>query len=260
MSRKELFVTSKLTFGSDFGNGTRAAIMNQLVRTRAGYFDLYLLHSFHGNKEQNVLAWQVLEQMYQEGLLKAIGLSNVEVHQIKWLMKRTTIPPHVIQNPGTLIYPGHEFFFLPDIFEFARKEGIIIQSYSTLSGTLGSVPLAAPAKDPHVKEIALQLHCTPAEVLLSWALHMGGAVVTMSLSDDHMHQALQSVNVTLDGTKLAYLNMVTQMHYAQRDARSPHGDFECGSVCSKASEHKYVHLIAPADANRLRKVASLEEL
>ena len=67
---------------------TRAAITEMLKRTKTGYFDLLLLHSWHRDWNMVLKAWKVTEAMLQEGKLKAIGLSNVEAPHLEWLFKQ----------------------------------------------------------------------------------------------------------------------------------------------------------------------------
>jgi hypothetical protein len=75
LTREDLFVTSKVSYLRDFGAGrTRGAVLEALERTRAGHFDLMLLHSFHFNRSRVLEAWHELEQLYNEGKLKAIGV------------------------------------------------------------------------------------------------------------------------------------------------------------------------------------------
>lgn len=75
----------------DYGKGTRAAVMEMLDRSKSQYFDLLLLHSWHFSSKRVLEAWQVLEQLQAEGLVKAIGLSNVEVPLLKWIIPRVRL-------------------------------------------------------------------------------------------------------------------------------------------------------------------------
>ena len=116
------------------------------------YFDLYLLNSFHFRRERLLSAWLALEVLYAEGKLKAIGLSNVEVPQVAWLLDRVSVAPHVIQNKLSPFIAGHELADQPDMFAFGRSHQIVVEGYSS-----ADTHLLPNEKDPHIANIARQV-------------------------------------------------------------------------------------------------------
>ena len=133
LSRGDLFLTSKLTYMTDFGgNRTGTAVRAILKRMRIEYLDMLLLHSWHPKSEKVLEAWRVLESFYDAGLLRGIGLSNVEVPWLQWLLPKIRIKPMVVQNLGTVLWPGHTLLDQPDIFAFCKQNGIVVSSYSVL--------------------------------------------------------------------------------------------------------------------------------
>lgn len=63
---------------------------------------------WHFDDTKVLAAWRVLEDLYQKGVVRAIGLSNVEVDQLQWLLPQVTVRPMVVQNPNNVFFPGHE--------------------------------------------------------------------------------------------------------------------------------------------------------
>jgi diketogulonate reductase-like aldo/keto reductase len=213
-TRGDLFVTSKVSYLSSFGaRETRAAVLAALERTRAGHFDLMLLHSLHFERGRIAGAWRALHQLQREGKVRAIGLSNVEVAHVRWLVVRTGITPQVIQNVGALPYPGHELVDQPDMFAYAREHGIVVEGYSVVGKSDNS--WLPSVRDPHVAEIARQVRRSPGEVVLNWFLRMGGSAATQSLSAKHRRAALRAPTVPLTLGQLSFLNRVAAMYHTQ---------------------------------------------
>lgn len=213
-TRGDLFVTSKVSYLSSFGaRETRAAVLAALERTRAGHFDLMLLHSLHFERGRLAGAWRALHQLQREGKVRAIGLSNVEVAHVRWLVARTGIVPQVIQNVGALPYPGHELVDQPDMFAYAREHGIVVEGYSVVGKSDNS--WLPSVRDPHVVEIARQVRRSPGEVVLNWFLRMGGSAATQSLSAKHRRAALRAPTVPLTLGQLSFLNRVAAMYHTQ---------------------------------------------
>ncbi|MDQ0091056.1 diketogulonate reductase-like aldo/keto reductase [Paenibacillus anaericanus] len=91
ISREDLFITSKV-WNADLGyESTLAAYETSLNKLGLEYLDLYLIHWPVEGKYQD--AWRALETLYKEGRVKAIGVSNFQIHHIEDLMKTATIKP-----------------------------------------------------------------------------------------------------------------------------------------------------------------------
>jgi len=95
ISRKELFVTSKV-WNADLGyDSTIAAFEKSLKKLRFEYLDLYLIHWPVEGKFKD--AWRALETLYKDGRVKAIGVSNFQIHHLKDVMKAASIKPIINQ-------------------------------------------------------------------------------------------------------------------------------------------------------------------
>lgn len=95
ISREELFVTSKV-WNTDLGyESTIAAYETSLTKLGLEYLDLYLIHWPVEGKYKD--AWRALETLYKEGRVKAIGVSNFQIHHLEDLMKDAEIKPMVNQ-------------------------------------------------------------------------------------------------------------------------------------------------------------------
>lgn len=164
--RNEIFLTSKL-WGDDYGyETTKKAFKKSLELLKTGYLDLYLMHwpnpvKFRDNWQRtNADTWRALEELYEEGKIKAIGVSNFMVHHLEELKKTAKILPMVNQIK---LCPGDT---KDELVEYCRKDNILVEAYSPL-GT-GKV-----FKVPELVDLAEKYNVTVAQLSIRWSLQMG---------------------------------------------------------------------------------------
>lgn len=136
VDRKDLFVTTKLA--AEIKNYEEAiqAIDESLNKLAIEYIDLMIIHSpkpwavfqeddhfFEGNKE----AWRALEEAYEQGKIRAIGVSNFEVIDLENLLKNSRIKPMVNQ---ILAHIGHTPF---DVIDYSKKNDVLVEAYSPIA-------------------------------------------------------------------------------------------------------------------------------
>ncbi|OWR29007.1 aldo/keto reductase [Saccharibacillus sp. O23] len=155
LRREYLFVTSKV-WNSDLGyEETLAAYEKSLELLGLDYLDLYLIHWPVDGKYAE--AWRALEELYRAGRVKAIGVSNFHVHHLETLMNRAEIVPMVNQ------IEFHPMLSQPELRDFARKHGIVLEAWSPLmQGGLFEEPL--------LLELAASYRRTVAQIVLRWDL------------------------------------------------------------------------------------------
>ncbi|KAG5880458.1 hypothetical protein JTB14_028791 [Gonioctena quinquepunctata] len=169
LTRKDIFITSKLA-PSDQGEKAYKALELSLKNLDCEYIDLYLIHwpgangvnaSSSENSKLRNESWKQLVKGKKNGLTRNIGISNYNVgHMTELLNNNHGVKPAVNQ------IEWHPFFHKDDVLELCRKEGILLQAYSSLGGTDNRSLL----DNPEVTKIAQRLGKTPAQVLLRWPL------------------------------------------------------------------------------------------
>lgn len=131
--REELFITSKV-WNTDRGyEKTKKAFADSMERLGLAYLDLYLIH-WPANKKQfgdeakkiNAETWKALEELYEEGKIRAIGLSNFLPHHIEELMETASVKPMVDQIE---FHPGWAQL---EASEYCKKNGIVVEAWSPL--------------------------------------------------------------------------------------------------------------------------------
>lgn len=189
IGRTELFVTSKV-WNADLGyESTLAAYETSLNKLGLDYLDLYLIHWPVEGKFKE--AWRALETLYEQGKVKAIGVSNFQTHHLDALMATAKIKPMVNQ------VEYHPRLTQMELRSYCKQHGIQLEAWSPLmQGQL--------LENPLLLEIAASYHKTVAQIILRWDLQTGVVTIPKStkeariianaeifdfeLSNEHMEQ------------------------------------------------------------------------
>ena len=164
VSRKNLFVTSKVWNDDQGYDNTIKAFNRSLEKLGLKYLDLYLIHWPVPNKyrdqyeKYNYETWKAMEYLYEEGKVRAIGVSNFQVHHLKELLsKNIKVKPMVNQ------IEVHPLYFEYDTVNFCIDEGIYVEGYSPL--------MRGNNLNRHEFLIlAEKYNKTPAQICLRWSL------------------------------------------------------------------------------------------
>lgn len=165
LTREELFITSKV-WNADLGyESTLAAYEESLNKLGLETLDLYLIHWPVAGKFKE--AWRALETLYKQGRVKAIGVSNFQIHHLQELMEDAEIKPMVNQ------VELHPNLGQQELLEFCQDEGIQLEAWSPLmQGQLLEQPVLQAIAARHGKSVA--------QVILRWDLQRG--IVTIPKS------------------------------------------------------------------------------
>ena len=175
IAREDIFVTSKL-WNDDRGYGkAKLAFERTLEELQMDYLDLYLVHwpaaphQYKCWEELNAETWAALEELYEAGKIRAIGVSNFRQHHMDALLKTAKICPMVNQIE---FHPG---FAQTELADYCKAKNILVEAWSPL-GT-GSV-----LKSELVKGIAEKHGKSPAQVCIRWVLQHGLLPLPKSLT------------------------------------------------------------------------------
>lgn len=190
LPREELFITSKL-WNTDHGyEQTRAAFDATMERLGLDVLDLYLIHWPNPAcirdcwEEKNADSWRAMEELYEQGRVRAIGVSNFRPHHLSALMKTARIAPMVNQ---LRLCPGE----LPrETVDWCRNRGILLEGYSPLG--CGEV-----FRVPEMRELAGKYRKTVAQLCLRWSLQNGFLPLPKSVSPSRMRENLEIFDFAL---------------------------------------------------------------
>ena len=176
IKREELFVTSKLWVDDSGYENSKKAFQTSLDKLGMGYLDLYLYHRPRGDVKGS---WKAMEELYSDGKIKAIGVSNFSPDQLAELMSYAKIKP-VINQIET-----HVFFQENILYEYLKKHDVQMEAWSPFAagrnGIFTNETLAATGKK-YNKSIA--------QVVLRWHFQRGLVAIPRSSQKAHMIENL----------------------------------------------------------------------
>ena len=188
-AREEIFLETKLWpcfYESD------TAVDETLERLGTDYIDLMILHQPAGDY---ISGYRKLEAAYKAGKLRAIGISNFNIAEIKNLLAQCEVVPALIQ------VECHPRFPQTELKAFLAEHDIALQSWYPLGGRSNGSLLG----DATVTEIAAKYDKTPAQVLMRWQIQQGNVVIPGSKTPAHIADNINVFDFELDADDMAKL-------------------------------------------------------
>lgn len=195
LSREDLFVTSKV-WNADLGyEETLAAYKTSLEKLGLDYLDLYLIHWPVAGKYKD--AWRALEALYKAGRVKAIGVSNFQIHHLEDLMKDAENKPMVNQVE---LHPRLSQQALRD---FCAQHDIQIEAWSPLmQGQLLDNPVLQEIGDRHGKSVT--------QVILRWDLQHGIVTIPKSTNASRIIENASVFDFELTSEEMARIDALNE--------------------------------------------------
>ena len=207
--REELFITTKLWI-SDFSyEAAKDAFNESLRKLDLDYVDLYLLHQPFGDIFG---AWRALEELYKEGKIKAIGVSNFKPDQLANLAAFNEVTPAVNQ------IELHVFNQKEDEQAYMLSKGVQTESWGAFAEGQFDI-----FNNPVLKEIAEKYSKTTAQVMLRWQLQRGIVSLSKSANPERVRQNFDIFDFELsreDMDKIATLNTNTTVFSDHHEAKT----------------------------------------
>jgi 2,5-diketo-D-gluconate reductase A len=193
IKREELFVTSKL-WKTDMGyENTRKGFQTSLDKLKMDYLDLYLIHRPSGGDWKG--SWKAMEELYHQGKIKAIGMSNADFAQLDDLMANYEVKPAVNQ------IETHAFFQEGKAYDYLKQHGIQMEAWAPFAegrhGLFTNDTLAA---------IARKHNKTVAQVCLRWHFQRGIVAIPRSSQKGHIAENANIFDFNLDDSELASIS------------------------------------------------------
>ncbi|USK79170.1 aldo/keto reductase [Peribacillus frigoritolerans] len=197
ISREDLFVTSKV-WNADLGyESTIAAYEKSLQKLGLEYLDLYLIHWPVEGKYKE--AWRALETLYKEGKVKAIGVSNFQIHHLKDLMEVSEVKPMVNQ------VECHPRLTQKEVQAFCKEQGIQLEAWSPLmQGELLDNEVLQAIATKHGKSVA--------QVILRWDLQNGIVTIPKSTKEHRIVENSTVFDFELTEEEMNQIDGLNQNH------------------------------------------------
>lgn len=214
--REELFVVSKVAAEHKTYEQAKDGIDETLEKMGLDYLDMMIIHSpqpwVKVNQcddryvEGNRAAWRALEDAYKEGKLKAIGVSNFQIEDLKNLMEACEIKPMVNQILAHISNSPLE------LIEFCQENGIVVEAYSPIAH--GEI-----LNQPEIVEMASKYGVTVPQLCIRYTLQLGLVSLPKTANPAHMEN-----NAKLD-FEISTRDMETLKHFKQIESYGVSGAF-----------------------------------
>jgi len=204
--REELFITTKLWVQDANYEGAKQAFENSLKRLQLDYLDLYLIHQPYGDVHG---AWRAMEELYREGRIKAIGISNFHPDRVIDLIVHNKVVPAVNQ------IETHPFHQQIEVQKFLEENSVQIQSWG---------PFAEGKNDLFQNEVLSAIgekyNKTVAQVVLRWLTQRGIVSIPKSVRKERIEENFNCFDFQLnqeDMEAIAALDQKTSLFFDHRD-------------------------------------------
>ena len=207
VAREKLFITTKLWIQSNGYEGTLKAFERSLKRLQLDYIDLYLIHQPYGDVYGE---WRAMEELYQQGKIRAIGVSNFHPDRIMDLMIHNKITPAVNQievNP---------FQQQIDTQKFLQDNGVMVEAWAPFAEGRNNI-----FQNEILLSIAARHNKSVAQVILRWLVQRGIIALAKSTRKERMMENISVFDFELSAEDVAAMATLDTKTSSFFDHRNP---------------------------------------
>ena len=190
IKREDIFITTKIRVENITVGRTAQSFATSLKNLQTEYVDLVLLHFPVTIARKK--AWKELEKIYTAGQARNIGVSNFTIKHLEEMKEYAEVMPAVNQ------VELHVFLQQPELIEYCRKHGIVVEAYSPLAH-------AKDMDEPVILQIAEKHNKSYAQVMLRWCVQKGLVVLPKSVTPERIQQNIAIFDFELDDADMAQL-------------------------------------------------------
>jgi 2,5-diketo-D-gluconate reductase A len=206
IDRKELFITTKLWVQDHGFENTKKSFQQSLDRLQLDYLDLYLIHQPYGDIHGS---WRAMEELYEAGKIRAIGVANFQIDRLMDLIAFNKIPPAVNQ------IETHPFNQQIEAQTFLTENNVQIESWG---------PFAEGKNNIFQNELLLSIsnkyNRSVAQIILRWLTQRGIVVIPKSVRKERMAENFNIFDFELnaeDTEKIKSLDTKTSLFFDHRN-------------------------------------------
>jgi diketogulonate reductase-like aldo/keto reductase len=206
VTREDIFVTTKLWIQDTGYESTKKAFESSLKRLQLDYLDLYLIHQPYGDVYGS---WRAMEELYREGKIRAIGVSNFQPDRLMDLMVHNEVVPAINQ------IETHPFNQQIETHKFLQENNVQIESWG---------PFAEGKNNIFTNELLLAIagkyRKTVAQVILRWLTQRGVVVIPKSVRQERIVENFNIFDFELspeDMDAIISLDMKVSSFFDHRD-------------------------------------------
>jgi diketogulonate reductase-like aldo/keto reductase len=193
--REEIFVTTKLANPNHGYQKAIESFYTSLDKLNLEYIDLFLIHyPVTGLRKES---WQALEEIYQSGKCRAIGVSNYTVKHLIELLEDSSVIPTVNQ------VEFHPFLFQKELLDFCNQNQILLQAYSPLTS-------GQRINDPNISKIASKYNKSNAQILIRWCLEHDVITIPKTTSKARLEENFDVFDFEISPEDMDFLDSLNE--------------------------------------------------
>jgi 2,5-diketo-D-gluconate reductase A len=207
VARGDLFITTKLWIQSNGYEGTKKAFEDSLKRLQLNHLDLYLIHQPFGDVYGE---WRAMQDLYKEGRIRAIGVSNFHPDRLIDLIIHNEMLPAVNQ------IETHPFHQQIESQQFLQQNNVQMESWGPFAEGKNNI-----FQNDLLGSIARQYNKTIAQVILRWLMQRGVVAIPKSVRKERMEENFNVFNFELSAEDMEAIKMLDTKKTAFFDHRDP---------------------------------------
>jgi len=184
IKRENIFITTKVSNRAQRTGNIRKALESSLKSLKTDHVDLYLMH--WPNPDTYIETWRQMEDLYENGLCRAIGVSNFNEHHLDKLLSIARITPAVNQ------FEIHPLLSQKKLINYCKSLGIATQAYSPLARMDDRL-----MKNKTILDISEKYNAPPTQIILRWDYQCGNAVVCKTQNPARLKSNIDIFNFTI---------------------------------------------------------------
>jgi|SRR6185312_2255689 len=205
--REDLFITTKLWIQSNGYEGARSAFERSLKRLQLDYLDLFLIHQPYGDVYGE---WRAMEQLYKDGRVRAIGVSNFQPDRLMDLIIHNEIVPAVNQ------VETHPFHQQNETQQFLQENKVQIESWGPFAEGKNNI-----FHNELLLSIAGKYKKSIAQVILRWLIQRGVVAIPKSVRKERMEENFNVFDFKLSGEDMEAIKTLDTNASSFFDHRDP---------------------------------------
>ncbi|MGD6780325.1 aldo/keto reductase [Sutcliffiella horikoshii] len=193
--REELFITTKVWNADQGYESTLKAFDESMEKLGLEYLDLYLVH--WPVKGKYVDTWKALEKLYKDGRVRAIGVSNFQIHHLQDILDVAEVKPMVNQ------VEYHPKLSQVELLNFCKENGIQMEAWSPLmQGQLLDNDVLKEIADAHNKSVA--------QIILRWDLQNGVVTIPKSVKEHRIKENADIFDFELSADEMQKIHALNE--------------------------------------------------
>ena len=198
IDRKDLFITTKVWIYSMGYENTHKAINDSLSKLNTNYLDLVLIHQPYGDYYGS---WRALEELYEKGVIKAIGVSNFSAERLSDLIWNAKIKPMVNQIEINPLAQRNE------LVKYCQENDIVVQAWSPLGG---EARIKEVINNKKLIKLSKIKNKTIPQIIIRWLIQKNIVPLVKSIKTDRIKENIDVFDFELSSKEMEIINSINK--------------------------------------------------